>query len=84
MPNVNGIALPQSEFNWDACAKSGVVKVKNGAKVAGYYQVYDTEVNEEKRHLESDFCRQAKAQASITKPALPVTSTEYFSDDTAT
>ena len=46
IPAVNGIALPESEFDWDACAKSGVVKVKNGAKVAGYFQVYDIQKNE--------------------------------------
>jgi len=46
MPAVTGIALPESEFDWDACAKSGVVKVKNGAKVAGYFQVYDIQRNE--------------------------------------
>ena len=46
IPAVNGIALPESEFDWDACAKSGVVKVKNGAKVAGYFQVYDIARNE--------------------------------------
>ena len=46
MPAVTGIALPEDEFDWDACAKSGVVKVKNGAKVAGYFQVYDIQRNE--------------------------------------
>ena len=46
MAAVTGIALPESEFDWDACAKSGVVKVKNGAKVAGYFQVYDIVKNE--------------------------------------
>ena len=44
--NCTGIALPQDEFNWDACAKAGVVKVKNGARVAGYFHVYDTQVND--------------------------------------
>ena len=46
MAAVTGIALPEDEFDWDACAKSGVVKVKNGAKVAGYFQVYDIVKNE--------------------------------------
>jgi hypothetical protein len=46
MANVTAIALPESEFDWDACAKSGVVKAKNGAKVAGYFQVYDIKKNE--------------------------------------
>ena len=46
MAAVTGIALPESEFDWDSCAKSGVVKVKNGARIAGYFQVYDIEKNE--------------------------------------
>jgi len=46
MAAVTGIALPESEFDWDSCAKSGVVKVKNGSKIAGYFQVYDLEKNE--------------------------------------
>jgi hypothetical protein len=43
---IDGIALPESEFNWDGCAKSGVVKVMNGAKLAGYFSVYDIVKNE--------------------------------------
>ena len=46
MAAVTGIALPESEFDWDSCAKSGVVKVKNGSRIAGYFQVYDLEKNE--------------------------------------
>jgi hypothetical protein len=43
---IDGIALPESEFNWDGCAKSGVVKVMNGASLAGYFSVYDIVKNE--------------------------------------
>ena len=46
MLSVSGIALPQDDFNWDACAKAGVVKVKNGARVAAYFHVYDTQVHD--------------------------------------
>ena len=35
------IALPIDEFDWDKCAKSGIIKANNGSKNAGYYQVYD-------------------------------------------
>ena len=43
---IDGIALPENEFNWDGCAKSGVVKVMNGANLAGYFSVYDIVKNE--------------------------------------
>ena len=43
---IDGIALPENEFNWDGCAKSGVVKVMNGANLAGYFSVYDIVRNE--------------------------------------
>jgi hypothetical protein len=46
MLSVSGIALPHDDFNWDACAKAGVVKVKNGARVAAYFHVYDTQVHD--------------------------------------
>ena len=38
---VRAVGLPLDEFDWDNCAKSGVIKVKVGTTVAGYYQVYD-------------------------------------------
>jgi hypothetical protein len=43
---IDGIALPENEFDWDGCAKSGVVKVMNGAELAGYFSVYDIVKNE--------------------------------------
>jgi hypothetical protein len=43
---IDGIALPENEFEWDRCAKSGVVKVMNGAELAGYFSVYDMVKNE--------------------------------------
>lgn len=39
------IAFSESGFNWDACLKSGVVKVNVGANNAGYYQAYNLKVN---------------------------------------
>jgi hypothetical protein len=44
--SIDGIALPEGEFNWDGCAKSGVVRVMNGANLAGYFSVYDMTKNE--------------------------------------
>lgn len=46
LATVNFIGLPEDEFDWDSCAKSGVVKVKNGSQLAAYYQVYDITRNE--------------------------------------
>ena len=43
---VNFIGLPEQDFDWDSCAKSGVVKVKNGAQIGAYYHVYDMTRNE--------------------------------------
>jgi hypothetical protein len=43
---INAIGLPENEFDWDGCAKSGVVKVMNGAKLGGYFQVFDIVKNE--------------------------------------
>ena len=40
-PNsVRAVAFSLNDFNWNACIKSGVVKVNVGANNAGYYQVY--------------------------------------------
>ena len=43
---IDTIGLPEDEFDWDGCAKSGVVKVMNGAELAGYFQVFDIVKNE--------------------------------------
>jgi hypothetical protein len=43
---ITAIGLPENEFDWDGCAKSGVVRVMNGAKLAGYFQVFDIVKNE--------------------------------------
>ena len=44
-PNyVQAIGFSLNDFNWAACIKSGVIKVKNGANDAGFYQVYDLEL----------------------------------------
>ena len=37
------VGLPASEFDWSKCSKSGVIKVKNGATVVGWLQVYDVD-----------------------------------------
>ena len=42
---VECIGLPLEDFNWASCIKSGVIKVKNGAHEAGYYQVFKTKEN---------------------------------------
>ena len=45
-PNkIAAIALPIAEFDWDSCAKSGIIKANNGSKNAGYYQVYKLKEN---------------------------------------
>jgi len=46
LATVNLIGLPEQEFDWDSCAKSGVVKVKNGSQLAAYFNVYDMTRNE--------------------------------------
>ena len=46
LATVNLIGLPEQEFDWDGCAKSGVVKVKNGSQLAAYFNVYDMTRNE--------------------------------------
>ena len=38
---IAAVALPIAEFDWDKCAKSGIIKANNGSKNAGFYQVYD-------------------------------------------
>ena len=38
---IAAIALPIDEFDWDKCAKSGIIKANNGSTNAGYYQVYE-------------------------------------------
>ena len=38
---IAAIALPINEFDWDKCAKSGIIKANNGSTNAGYYQVYE-------------------------------------------
>ena len=43
--DVVAIGLPLNEINWESCTKSGVIKVKNGADEAGYYQVFKTKEN---------------------------------------
>ena len=44
-PNyIQAIGFSLNDFNWAACIKSGVIKVKNGANDAGFYQVYDLEL----------------------------------------
>ena len=42
---IAAIALPIAEFDWDKCAKSGIIKANNGANNAGYYQVYELKEN---------------------------------------
>ena len=43
------VGLPAGEFDWSKCTKSGVIKVKNGATVVGWLQVYDVkDVNSDK------------------------------------
>ena len=46
LATVNLIGLPEQDFDWDGCAKSGVVKVKNGSQLAAYFNVYDMTRNE--------------------------------------
>ena len=43
--SVRAVAFSLNDFNWDACIKSGVVKVNVGANNAGFYQVYDLKIN---------------------------------------
>ena len=38
--NVRYIGFNIDEFNWDSCIGSGIIRVRNGANDAGYYQVY--------------------------------------------
>ena len=38
--NVRFIGLSIDEFNWDSFIGSGIIRVRNGANDAGYYQVY--------------------------------------------
>ena len=42
---IAALALPLGEFDWDKCAKSGIIKANNGSKNAGYYQVYELKEN---------------------------------------
>ena len=42
---IAALALPIAEFDWDKCAKSGIIKANNGSKNAGYYQVYELKEN---------------------------------------
>ena len=38
--NVRYIGFNIEEFNWDSFIGSGIIRVRNGANDAGYYQVY--------------------------------------------
>ena len=41
--SIQRVGLPASEFDWTKCTKSGVLKVKDGATVVGWLQVYDVD-----------------------------------------
>jgi hypothetical protein len=43
---IDSIGLPEGDFEWSGCAKSGIVKIMNGARLAGYFQVFDVVQNE--------------------------------------
>ena len=46
---IQRVGLPAAEFDWSKCTKSGVIKVKNGATVVGWLQIYDvTDVDSDK------------------------------------